>query len=230
MSPPRSVHSYFDGVAGRWSANYARGGVMRARIERFIDACAKSAAPDMRVLDFGCGSGELARAMAARGWRVTGCDMSREMLRIAESAPGGGTVEWRAVQPAAKLPFADDSFAIATASSVFEYIPQPAASLKELHRVLLPQGRILLTVPDMRHAVRIAEEKNRHSLRGHIMRWARRVWARGEDIDYLPYSLSRPTPEGWLELLRDCAFTPDPLPDCSDPLLLLEAAKSDMRR
>ena len=229
MSPTRSVQSYFDGVAGCWSENYAPGGAMHARVERFIVAGAEDAPPDARVLDFGCGSGELARAMAKRGWRVTGCDISREMLRIAEAAPGGGSVAWHAIEPAAKLPFDAASFDLATASSVFEYISDPAASLKELHRTLLPGGRVLLTVPDMRHTVRIAEEKNRYHRGRHLLRWVRSVVTRGEDADYLPYSLSRPTPEGWLDLLRASGFAPCPPAACTDPLLLLKGVKSDER-
>ncbi len=229
MPSARSVQSYFDRVAGGWSDNYAPGGVMRGRIERFISACAAGIAPDARVLDFGCGSGELARAMAKRGWRVTGCDISREMLRTAEAVPGGDKVSWRAIEPAAKLPFADESFDMAVASSVFEYISEPLSVLSEIHRVLVPEGRVLLTVPDMRHPVRIAEEKGRRSLLGKLLQWARGLLVRGENLDYLPYSTSRPAPEGWLELLRDCAFLPHPLADCTDPLLLLEGAKNDKR-
>lgn len=227
VSPARSVQSYFDSVAGRWSDNYAPGGIMRGRIERFVAACAASVAPNARVLDFGCGSGELACAMAARGWHVTGCDISNEMLRAAETTLGGDKVSWRAIDSSAKLPFAYESFDLAIASSVFEYISEPATSLSEIHRVLVPEGRVLLTVPDMRHPVRIAEEKRRHSLHGKLFRWVRGFLMRGEELDYLPYSISRPAPEEWLEQLRACAFTPHPLADCTDPLLLLEGTKSD---
>jgi len=229
VSSTRSVQSYFDRVAGRWRDNYAPGGIMLGRIERFIVACAAGVAPNAQVLDFGCGSGELARAMAAQGWRVTGCDISSEMLRAAETMPGGDKVSWRAIEPEASLPFACESFDLAVASSVFEYISEPVTVLSEIHRVLVPKGRVLLTVPDMRHTIRIAEEKRRHSLHGKLSRWARVLLARGEDLDYLPYSISRPAPEGWLELLRACAFAPHPLADCTDPLLLLEGTKSDRR-
>jgi ubiquinone/menaquinone biosynthesis C-methylase UbiE len=222
-----AVQSYFDRVAAHWSAHYMPGGLMESRIARFLAAAEPVARPDLRVLDFGCGSGELARAMAGQGWRVNACDISREMLRAAEAAPGGDGVEWRAVQSGGALPFADGSFDLVTASSVFEYIAAPEAGLAELCRVLAPGGLLLITVPDMRHPVRLAEEKSRHSLGGRVKRGLRRIARGGAETDYLKYSIQRPTPEEWCALLRIAGFAPQPFPACDEPLLLLAALKKE---
>ena len=48
-----------------------------------------------RVLDAGCGTGTLALAMAARGWRVTGLDLSEAMLSAARRKDREGRVTWR---------------------------------------------------------------------------------------------------------------------------------------
>lgn len=42
-----------------------------------------------RLLDVGCGTGKSFLSMLARGWRVTGCDLSAEMLRLAREKTGG---------------------------------------------------------------------------------------------------------------------------------------------
>jgi 2-polyprenyl-3-methyl-5-hydroxy-6-metoxy-1,4-benzoquinol methylase len=48
-----------------------------------------------RVLDAGCGTGTLALALAARGYRVTGVDLSGAMLDVARRKDAAGAVSWR---------------------------------------------------------------------------------------------------------------------------------------
>lgn len=56
------------------------------------------AAPGLRILDIGCGTGAVALACAARGAEVTGIDLNAEMLEVARSKPlpfgTSGSVEW----------------------------------------------------------------------------------------------------------------------------------------
>ncbi len=57
-----------------------------------------AAAPSLRVLDLGCGTGGVALACAARGAEVVGIDRSADMLEVARSKPfpfgSRGSVEW----------------------------------------------------------------------------------------------------------------------------------------
>jgi SAM-dependent methyltransferase len=57
----------------------------------FYLALAESAA---HVVDLGCGTGLLACELAKRGYRVTGIDPSREMLKVARHRPDGDRVTW----------------------------------------------------------------------------------------------------------------------------------------
>ena len=216
-----AVQSYFDYVAEGWSAHYGPNGAMVGRIARFLDAVPGPVRPDLRVLDFGCGSGELACAMAAKGWGVIGCDISRKMLQIAKGAPGGDDVDWLPVETAGNLPFGSGVFDLVTASSVFEYISAPEASLAELRRVLIPGGLLLLTVPDMRHPVRLAEERRRHSLIGRLKRGLSQFVQGGADTDYWNYSVQRHMPGEWHAMLCAVGFVSIRVASCDDPLLLL---------
>jgi demethylmenaquinone methyltransferase/2-methoxy-6-polyprenyl-1,4-benzoquinol methylase len=95
--------------------------------------------PGDRVLDACCGTGDLALAAARAGGRVTGLDFSPEMLARAErKAPEFDWVQ----ADAAALPFADESFEVATVGFGIRNLADLEAGLRELARVLVPDGRL----------------------------------------------------------------------------------------
>jgi SAM-dependent methyltransferase len=150
------VRVLFDAKAATWAAKYAPGGALTGRRSRLTAAVSAQAGPGARVLDLGCGSGDLARHLAEAGLRVTGCDISRRMLEQAERADPAGT--WVTLDPAWRvLPFGAGAFSAVIASSVLEYVTDPVAVLRECARVLVPGGAVLCTVPDTRHPVRWLE-------------------------------------------------------------------------
>jgi len=66
-------------------------------------------AGDGRVLDIGCGTGDIARPLAARGVTVDACDRSLAMVACGRTRPSGGAVRWmvgRAEQPPVLGPYA----------------------------------------------------------------------------------------------------------------------------
>jgi arsenite methyltransferase len=105
------------------------------------------AATGERILDVGCGPGfycaELAEEVGPSG-SVVGVDGSASMLALAERRCGPfGNVELLEGE-ATTLPLEDESFDAALSVQVQEYVPDIAASLTELHRVLRPAGRVLI--------------------------------------------------------------------------------------
>jgi SAM-dependent methyltransferase len=153
----REVLRLFDAKAAGWAAKYATDGPLADRLASLSAAVGRHTQAGDRVLDLGCGTGELARALAAAGLRVAGCDISRQMLLRAAGDPGG-CAGWVQLRPGWRdLPFASAAFDVVVAASVLEYVAEPAAVLRECARVLRPGGVVLYTVPDLRHPVRWAE-------------------------------------------------------------------------
>ncbi len=94
-----------------------------------------------RVLDVGCGEGQVARlAVACGASLVVGVDPTWNQVLEAHHR-GGGPHYGRA--DAARLPFADESFDAVVACLVFEHIREVDAAIAEVARVLEPGGRFL---------------------------------------------------------------------------------------
>ena len=99
------------------------------------------AGPGDRVLDVATGTGAVARELIRRhGCTVVGLDQSPEMLAEARRRLGGDVelVEGRAEE----LPFADESFDALTFTYLLRYVDDPAATLKELARVVRSGGTV----------------------------------------------------------------------------------------
>ncbi len=106
-------------------------------------------APGEHVLDLGCGAGTdslIAAQMVGEQGHVTGIDMTPEMLARARAAAAeSGTTNVEFVPgEAERLPFTDASFDVVISNGVIDLIPDKDAVFSELHRVLVPGGRLQL--------------------------------------------------------------------------------------
>jgi arsenite methyltransferase len=104
-------------------------------------------APRERVLDLGSGAGTdslVAAQMVGEAGRVTGIDMTPEMLEKARAAAADlGVTNVEFVEgEAERLPFADETFDVVISNGVVDLIPDKDAVFAELHRVLVPGGRL----------------------------------------------------------------------------------------
>ncbi|MDA8336901.1 MAG: methyltransferase domain-containing protein [Peptococcaceae bacterium] len=99
------------------------------------------------ILDVGCGTGNYALELAARGLAVTGVDVSPAMLELArEKARARSVAVSFHAANALKLPFADHSFEAVLSVTALEFVAEPAAALIEAYRVLKPGGRLVVGV------------------------------------------------------------------------------------
>jgi arsenite methyltransferase len=103
--------------------------------------------PGERVLDVGCGAGTdtlVAAQMVGERGRVTGIDMTPEMLAKARQAANElGAVNVEFVEgEIEQLPFDDETFDVVISNGVIDLVPDKDAVFSEIFRVLEPGGRI----------------------------------------------------------------------------------------
>jgi SAM-dependent methyltransferase len=100
---------------------------------------------DQRVLDLGCGAGLfLAWLERRRELRLYGLDLSIASVRIARDRTSDAAL---VAGDAQQLPYADDSFDRVVCNGAIHHLPDVHAALRELYRVVVPGGRIVLYEP-----------------------------------------------------------------------------------
>jgi SAM-dependent methyltransferase len=97
-----------------------------------------------RALDVACGPGTVALAAARRGASVTGCDVSREMLDLARRK--STSVEWVETPAAPLAGIPDGAYDVATCQQGLQFFPDRIAAVAEMHRALVPGGRVAVSV------------------------------------------------------------------------------------
>jgi ubiquinone/menaquinone biosynthesis C-methylase UbiE len=101
--------------------------------------------PKARVLDVGCGTGELLRRLRVKypDTALAGLDPVAEMLDIAREKLSGK--EDLRIGYADSLPWTSGSFDVVVSCNMFHYISHPVEALREMARVLRPGGALVLT-------------------------------------------------------------------------------------
>ena len=103
-----------------------------------------------RALDLACGTGDIAFAVAARGARTVGLDITHRMLQL--PGPPSRRIRRRFVEAAAvafisgdmtSLPFRSSTFDLVTTGYGLRNVPDLDAAIDEIARVLKPGGRLL---------------------------------------------------------------------------------------
>jgi SAM-dependent methyltransferase len=97
----------------------------------------------MRVLDVACGTGVVSVTAARRGAKVTGLDLTPELLKVARANAeiAKVAIEWHEGDAEA-LPFADSTFDAVVSQFGHMFAPRPEIAISEMLRVLRPGGII----------------------------------------------------------------------------------------
>lgn len=146
-------------------------------LDELLDAL-QAERSDARVLEIGCGEGEIAQRLDKRYTSVVGLDLPDAELR-GEWQPREGPTFLHG--DAHQLPFADDTFDHAVAVEVFEHLTDPDRGLAELARVT--SGHLIASVPrePIFRAGNFATGRHVRALGntpGHLNHWSTRAFLR----------------------------------------------------
>lgn len=103
-----------------------------------------------KLLDIGCGYGFFLSKMKAMGWQTYGIDVSETAVSYASG--NGFDVSLGTLD---NIRYENNSFDVVTMFYVLEHLPNPLNALKEVRRILKPNGLLLLRVPHTTPIVRI---------------------------------------------------------------------------
>lgn len=136
--------SYFlgsDSEAGRQAVSE----VKRATAKFYLSEIRRYRGPAAgRLLEIGCGEGDLLVMAEADGWQVTGLDYSPAACESARQRLKTGSVLCGELQQAQ---LAAEQFDLCVVSDVLEHVRSPRDFLREIHRLLKPGGTLFVATP-----------------------------------------------------------------------------------
>jgi ubiquinone/menaquinone biosynthesis C-methylase UbiE len=138
----RKSELYFEDIGDSFEAFMSAYDVSRrqALLQRFLD----SVKPSGKALEVGCGTGALTPVLLNRGLSITVGDISKKLAETTAARLNVIGIECDAMQ--IQLP--DRSQDLVMSSEVIEHVPDPAAALREMARVIAPGGYLAVTSPN----------------------------------------------------------------------------------
>jgi len=151
-------------------------------LHALIAPAMRDLAPGYRVLEIGCGTGNTLRMLerACPGGRVVGMDLYGEGLQYARRRTRVPLVQGRMEHP----PFAT-RFDVVGLFDVLEHIDNDRAALAQIHGLLEPEGRVVLTVPASRVLWSRFDEEAHHCRRYESDELGRKLSDAGFRVEYL---------------------------------------------
>lgn len=143
IADPNEVGAYYDAWAERYDADLHD---WTYRAPQIVAATVLDRMPDVSsVLDAGCGTGLVGRALRAAGFRgeIHGIDLSEASLTVARRSGHYDRLTSANLQH--PLAFDDDSFDALTCVGVMTYVPDVEACWREFSRVVRPGGVVVVT-------------------------------------------------------------------------------------
>jgi len=198
--------------------------IIQSLVER-ICATLKNRNPS--ILDVGCGTGANLKMLASYG-KVEGVDISPQAVEFCRQR-GLESVRLGAAE---QLPYENNSFELVTALDVLEHLDDDVAGLREMRRVLRPDGRVLLFVPAFMFLWGVQDDVSNHRRRYTLPSLLKAVEAAGFSVEwssyanasfFLPVLVVRSVMR-WLRLRADTEYRIN-IPSLNGPFAQLFAAE-----
>ncbi len=140
------IKDYYEGywVGGRTTYSGSNQGYA-SNFRRWMASELWDLATDAPIIEVGCGDASFTRDLAQYSTSVTAIDISAS--QIAENSRALPRIKFVQHDVAEPFPFPDDAFEVVWCSEVLEHLFNPVFAVEEMHRVLRPGGRLLVTVP-----------------------------------------------------------------------------------
>jgi 2-polyprenyl-3-methyl-5-hydroxy-6-metoxy-1,4-benzoquinol methylase len=152
---------HFEAEAATWSERYNERKQFRDRL-RTVVSWIRENPQGQRLLDYGCGSGNLITNLAKAGFITTGVDIAPGMLKASQNSLLGAGIapdrfQLELVQADGNVDAFARKFDGVTSLGVIEYLDNPQAVLEKLAGVLNPNGFLIVSVPNKSSLLRRVE-------------------------------------------------------------------------
>ena len=194
----RDVAGFWDRTADRYDRAFESRGrsarLLRGRTAAVIRLLGDGPGD---LLDAGMGSGRLVAELAERGWRVTGVDVSEQMVGLARRRLREAS-ERLVVGDIEALPFPDQSFDAVVVTGVLEYVGYRGTALAEVARTLRPGGQAVISIPARVRPLRVWRQ---------LVARSKEVVRFGRPLP--PSSLSPPSAKSFARMIEGVGLTVD---------------------
>ena len=116
------------------------------RLNFIADAIQSNCKPGAKILDVGCGNGNIARGIGSLGYEVTGIDFSEDAIKYAKAKNTLQNVHFKVCS--AEEVESDENFDAVICSEVLEHLHQPEILVTQLNAILRKGALLIATVPN----------------------------------------------------------------------------------